>query len=89
MAEKMTPKQRVLRMTKEQRAWCKRYTDETTFEPMMDDFFEGNKTFVQAATNSNRWFEDWSNDAHLNITRDIPGEDEELADADRRPKGKR
>lgn len=63
-----------VRMTKEQREWCKQYKQQTTFEPLMDDFLAGNKTFVQAAKLSNRWFEDWSSDAYLNITRHIPGE---------------
>lgn len=64
-------------MTKKQREWCKLYQKETTFEPMMDDFLAGNVTFVEAAKNSNRWFEDWSSDAFLNITRHIPGEYDE------------
>lgn len=61
-------------MTQEQRAWCKLYVEQTTFEPLMDDFRAGNMTFVDAAKQSNRWFEDWSGDAYLNITRHIPGE---------------
>ena len=67
-----------VRMTKEERAWCKRYEKETTFEPLMDDFLAGNETFLEAARASVRWFEDWSRDALLNISRDIPGADEEL-----------
>ena len=65
-----------LRMTKEQREWCKNYERETGFEPLMDDFIYGNEPFVVAAKNSVRWFEDWSCDAHLNIDRNIPGADE-------------
>lgn len=65
-----------VRMTKEQRAWCKNYERETGFDPLMDDYLYGNESFVNAARFSVRWFEDWSNDAHLNIGRDIPGADE-------------
>ena len=61
-------------MTKEQRSWCRMYKKETGFEALMDDFLEGNETFLVAARNSNRWFEDWASDAHLNISRAIPGE---------------
>lgn len=69
-----TPSLRKVRMTKEQRAWCKQYEQHTTFEPLMDDFLAGNITFVEAAKNSNRWFEDWSGDAYLAISHHIPGE---------------
>lgn len=65
------------RMTLEQRAWCKLYKDETTFEPLMDDFLAGNKSFLEAARFSVRWFGGWSSDAHLNISRNIPGADED------------
>ena len=65
-----------IRMTAEQRAWCKLYEDETTFEPLMDDFLYGNESFFDAARNSARWFEDWASNSHLNITQKIPGEDE-------------
>mgnify|MGYP001589678323 CR=1 FL=1 len=63
-----------VRMTKEQRAWAKLYKLETGFEALLDDFLDGTESFVVAAQKSNRWFEDWSNDAHLNITREIPEE---------------
>lgn len=65
------------KMTPEQRAWCKLYREQTTFEPLMDDFLYGNESFLDAARTSNRWFEDWSSDAYLNISRHIPGEEEE------------
>lgn len=67
------------KMTREQKAWCKEYEAQTTFEPLMDDFLHGNETFVQAARKSNRWFDDWSSDAYLNISRNIPGADVALA----------
>ena len=66
-------------MTKEQRAWCKRYEQNTTFEPLMDDFLAGNITFVVAAKRSNHWFEVWSSDAYRAISQ-IPGEFDEWAD---------
>lgn len=65
-----------IRMTKEQREWCKLYKKETGFEPLMDDFLYGNESFVASAKLSVRWFEDWWSDAHLHISRRIPGADE-------------
>ena len=64
-------------MSKAQRDWCREYKRQTGFEALMDDFLYGNETFVEAAHKSNRWFEDWSGDALLNITRNIPGEFDE------------
>lgn len=69
-----TRQRRTVRMTKEQRAWCKTYEQQTTFEPLMDDFLTGNITFVEAAKRSNHWFESWSSDAYLAISHHIPGE---------------
>ena len=63
-------------MTNEQRAWCKNYQEQTTFEPLMDDFLHGNETFVKAAKDSIRWFEDLSADTMRQIDR-IPGADDE------------
>lgn len=74
-ANSYSAKRKRIRMTKEQREWCERYEKETTFEPLMDDFLAGNESFEKAAQDSIRWFEDWSSDAHLNISRDIPGVD--------------
>lgn len=63
------------KFTRTQKKWCSLYEKETGFEPLMDDFIAGNESFVRAARKSARWFEDWSNDAILNITRHIPGEE--------------
>ena len=63
-------------LTKKQRAWAKLYELETGFEALLDDFLDGTETFLEAARKSNCWFEDWANDAHLNISRSIPGENE-------------
>lgn len=63
-----------VRMTRAQREWCLNYKKATTFEPLMDDFLAGNCTFVEAAKRSNVWFDDWSSDAYLSISRQIPGE---------------
>ena len=63
--------------TQEQKRWCQTYETETTFEPLMDDYECGNESFVDAAKKSLLWFEDWSNDAHLNASRvHIPGDEE-------------
>lgn len=51
--------------TKIQRKWCENYQSVTGFEPLMDDYEAGNRTFQQAANLSVWWFEDWSNDAFL------------------------
>lgn len=61
--------------TEDQREWCERYEQETGFDPhAMGDYEAGNLTFIQAAQNSIQWFEDWSSDAHLRITKGgIPG----------------
>jgi hypothetical protein len=64
-------------MTKAQRAWCERYEHHTTFEPLMDDFLEGNETFVEAAKGSLSWFRDWFEEAERAAGRDIPGADQE------------
>lgn len=61
-----------IRMTKEQRSWCKNYERETGFEPLMDDFLAGFGSWKQAAEGSVRWFEDWSHDTMRRID-DIPG----------------
>ena len=76
MTSPQSLRRRTIRMNAKQRAWCKNYEKETTFEPLMDDFLYGNETFLHCARLSVRWFEDWSCDAHLNIGRDIPGADE-------------
>ncbi len=62
-------------MSKAQRAWCKKYEDETTFEPLMDNFLAGEETFEEAARNSIQWFEHWSGDALL-IVSHYPGSED-------------
>ena len=61
-------------LTPKQRSWCRRYEQQTTFEPLMDDFLAGNESFLEAARNSVWWFTEWSNEAHCKI-RNIPGDD--------------
>lgn len=57
-----------------QKAWCKKYEYETGFEPLMCDYEAGNEKFHEAARKSIVWFEDWSSDALLKITRcRLPG----------------
>lgn len=64
-----------MKLNKAQKAWCTRYENETGFDALMDDFLAGNETFLFAAKNSVRWFEDWSSNAYLNISRNYPGEE--------------
>lgn len=63
--------------TKQQRDWCRMYENKTGFDPhAMLDFESGKKTFVQAAKDSIKWFEDWASDTYLIITKpEIPGDD--------------
>ena len=49
--------------SKAQIAWCKNYEHKTTFDPIMCDFEDGEKTFKEAAHWNVKWFEDWSVDA--------------------------
>ena len=56
-----------IRMSVKQRKWCKEYEAATTFEPLMDDFLEGNESFYDAANKSRDWFENWMNDAFHGI----------------------
>lgn len=58
----------------QQREWCIAYEAETGFDPMMDDYEAGLKTFAEAAVASLRWYEDHTSDAHLRISnKAIPG----------------
>jgi hypothetical protein len=63
--------------TAAQRKWCEQYEADTGFDPhAMADYEAGVKTFVQAAQDSIHWFESWSSDVYLRITRlEIPGYD--------------
>ena len=68
------------KITKQQRQWLENYEAQTGFEPMyQDDIDSGNKTFLQAAKDNNRWYEDYSEDVLRRITHDIPGEHDEDA----------
>ena len=53
--------------------WLRRYESQTTFEPMdMEEYLDGDKSFRDLVWENATWFQDWSNDAHLAITRDLP-----------------
>lgn len=60
------------RMTLSQRAWCMGYEKSTTFEPLMDDFLEGNETFEEAAKGSIEWFRDWANETARRMEDHLP-----------------
>lgn len=60
----------------EQKAWVERFKARTGFDPDMDSFKSGEKSFFEAARDSCTWWEDHSNDAMLAITCNIPGWDE-------------
>jgi hypothetical protein len=49
-------------LSKRRQKWCAEYEQVTTFEPLMDDFYEGNETFQEAAEHSVQWFADWVNE---------------------------
>lgn len=63
--------------TNEQKEWCRLYERETGFDPhAMADYEAGHLSFVQAAKDSINWFESWSCDVFLRITKKpIPGHD--------------
>ena len=64
-------------MNRAQKKWCKEYEESTFFEPIMDDFRNGNETFLEAARRNIKWFEDWSCDALRAISHKIPGYDDD------------
>jgi hypothetical protein len=58
-----------------QRAWCEQFERETGFEPMLDDYESGEKSFPEIAKFNIDWFELHSNDVLLRISGEIPGRD--------------
>lgn len=63
-----------------EREWLERYENTTGFEPMFQDEIDsGETTFFQAAQENIKWFEDWSSDAMLGITRKVPSDPDEHA----------
>lgn len=63
------------KFTPEQWAWCQRYEQWTSYEPLMDDFLAGNQLFYEAAQFSLQWFQDHSTDAYLRASDGpIPGD---------------
>lgn len=70
------------RYDERQRAWCLRYENETTFEPLMDGYETGETSFAEAAKLSLFWFESWASDAYLRAGNgNIPGGEMDLFDA--------
>lgn len=59
--------------TPEQWAWCENYQSRTMFDPMMDSFEVGEKSFYEAAQFAIRWYEDHSKDAYLSVSNNVPG----------------
>ena len=56
------------RLNGKQRAWCKKYERETTFEPLFqEDLDSGKISFEEFAKKNIRWFEDWASDTLLRI----------------------
>lgn len=56
------------KMNGKQKAWCKKYENETTFECIhQEDLDSGEMTFEEFARENIKWFENWSSDALLNI----------------------
>ena len=58
--------------SKAQKIWCKKYRAETGFDPLMDEYEAGGETFDDARKRSVAWFDDWSSDVLIRITRE-PG----------------
>lgn len=52
-----------------QRAWCKKYERNTTFEPMyQEDLDSGEINFDNFAKANIGWFEDWASEMLLSIS---------------------
>ena len=53
--------------------WLRRYESQTTFEPMsMEEYLDGEMSFRDLVWENADWFEDWSTDVHLAITKGLP-----------------
>ncbi len=56
-----------------QRAWLKKYEDETTFEPLYQEEIDaGEMAFDEVVRANLDWFEDWSREAFSLVSSDIP-----------------
>ena len=63
------------RLNGKQRAWMKRYEDETGIEPLYQEQLDSKEmAFLEVAWENCRWYEEHSSDALLRITDHIPGE---------------
>jgi hypothetical protein len=68
-----------------QREWCEKFERETGFEPMLDEYESGEKTFPEIAKFDIEWYESHSSDVFLQVSDDVPGHD--LEDAPTPPAG--
>jgi hypothetical protein len=58
------------KLAKVERDWLKGYKDATSFEAMhIDELKAGTMTFEEVVDSNTRWFEQWSSDALLAVTR--------------------
>lgn len=56
-----------------QRAWLKKYEDETTFEPLyQEELDSGEMTFDEVAKENLKWFEDWAGDVFTRVSSGVP-----------------
>ncbi len=56
-----------------QRAWLKKYEDETTFEPLYQEELDaGTMIFDEVVRANLDWFEDWSSEVFSRVSSDVP-----------------
>jgi len=56
-----------------QKAWLKKYEDETTFEPLHQEELDSSvMTFDEVVRANLDWFEDWAREAFSRASSDIP-----------------
>lgn len=73
MSEKLLAGYDRTKYTQEQWDWCQKYESRTGFDPMMESFEAGDRSFYDAARSAVSWYEMHSIDAFLAISGNIPG----------------
>ena len=58
---------------KRQAQWCRMYEIETSFEPVMEEYEQGNFTFRQAQDWNIAWFKSWAIETHEKLERGVNG----------------
>ena len=62
-----------IKINGKQRAWLKKFEDETGFEPdYQEEIDAGTMTFDEVAKYNIDWFENWSGDVHSRVSTNVP-----------------